>query len=64
MKENKISVEEVELCLEEIDESIESQKQVEKALGMSFCILYSLIQSGAMSVHLPLYPSLCVCLLF
>ncbi|XP_030539703.1 charged multivesicular body protein 7 isoform X1 [Rhodamnia argentea] len=32
MKENKISVGEVELCLEEIDESIDFQKQVEKAL--------------------------------
>ncbi|XVF72856.1 hypothetical protein PTKIN_Ptkin12aG0154300 [Pterospermum kingtungense] len=32
MKENKISVEEVELCLEELDESINSQKQVENAL--------------------------------
>ncbi|XP_022757712.1 charged multivesicular body protein 7 isoform X2 [Durio zibethinus] len=32
IKENKISVEEVQLCLEELDESIDSQKQVEKAL--------------------------------
>lgn len=32
IKENKISVEEVELCLEELDESINSQKQVENAL--------------------------------
>ncbi|XP_031393376.1 uncharacterized protein LOC116205064 isoform X2 [Punica granatum] len=32
MKENKIIVEEVEHCLDEIDESIESQKQLEKAL--------------------------------
>ncbi|XP_010045558.2 charged multivesicular body protein 7 [Eucalyptus grandis] len=32
IKENKISVGEVELCLEEIDESIDFQKQVEKAL--------------------------------
>lgn len=33
MKENKISVEEVEFCLQELEESIESQKQVDKALG-------------------------------
>jgi charged multivesicular body protein 7 len=33
MKENRISVEEVEFCLQELDESIESQKQVDKALG-------------------------------
>ncbi|KAK7820515.1 charged multivesicular body protein 7 [Quercus suber] len=32
MKENKISVEEVEFCLQELEESIESQKQVDKAL--------------------------------
>ncbi|OMO82307.1 Snf7 [Corchorus olitorius] len=32
IKENKISVEEVQLCLEELDESIDSQKQVEMAL--------------------------------
>ncbi|KAB1999091.1 hypothetical protein ES319_D12G137100v1 [Gossypium barbadense] len=32
IKENKISIEEVQLCLEELDESIDSQKQVEKAL--------------------------------
>ncbi|KAK6285923.1 hypothetical protein POUND7_012102 [Theobroma cacao] len=32
IKENKISVEEVHLCLEELDESIDSQKQVEMAL--------------------------------
>ncbi|XVF22213.1 hypothetical protein REPUB_Repub12eG0154300 [Reevesia pubescens] len=32
IKENKISVEEVQLCLEELDESIDSQKQVENAL--------------------------------
>ncbi|KAB1224087.1 Charged multivesicular body protein 7 [Morella rubra] len=32
IKENKISVEEVEFCLQELEESIESQKQVEKAL--------------------------------
>ncbi|KAK8509740.1 hypothetical protein V6N13_093590 [Hibiscus sabdariffa] len=32
IKENKISVEEVQLCLEELEESIDSQKQVEKAL--------------------------------
>ncbi|GLU07148.1 hypothetical protein SLE2022_241160 [Rubroshorea leprosula] len=32
MKENKISVEEVQNCLEELDESIESQKLAEKAL--------------------------------
>ncbi|XP_031393377.1 uncharacterized protein LOC116205064 isoform X3 [Punica granatum] len=35
MKENKIIVEEVEHCLDEIDESIESQKQLEKALAES-----------------------------
>ncbi|KAK4786970.1 hypothetical protein SAY86_010803 [Trapa natans] len=32
MKENNISVEEVKLCLDEIDECIESQKQVENAI--------------------------------
>ncbi|KAJ6338427.1 hypothetical protein OIU76_007987 [Salix suchowensis] len=32
MKQNKISVEEVELCLEELEESNDAQKQVEKAL--------------------------------
>uniref|UniRef100_A0A2N9G718 Charged multivesicular body protein 7 n=1 Tax=Fagus sylvatica TaxID=28930 RepID=A0A2N9G718_FAGSY len=32
IKENNISVEEVEFCLQELEESIESQKQVEKAL--------------------------------
>ncbi|XP_057965644.1 uncharacterized protein LOC131156186 isoform X1 [Malania oleifera] len=35
MKENKISVEEIQLCLQELDESIDSQKQIEKALGSS-----------------------------
>ncbi|KAE8703610.1 SNF7 family protein, putative isoform 2 [Hibiscus syriacus] len=34
-EENKISVEEVQLCLEELDESIDSQKQVEKALALT-----------------------------
>ena len=34
MKQNKISVEEVELCLEELEESNDAQKQVEKALGI------------------------------
>ena len=34
IKENKISVEEVQLCLEELDESINSQKLVENALGI------------------------------
>ncbi|EEF47153.1 charged multivesicular body protein 7 [Ricinus communis] len=32
MKQNKITVEEVDLCLEELEENIDSQKQVEKAL--------------------------------
>ncbi|XP_039036691.1 charged multivesicular body protein 7-like [Hibiscus syriacus] len=32
IKENKISVEEVQLCLDELDEIIDSQKQVEKAI--------------------------------
>ncbi|KAJ6940706.1 charged multivesicular body protein 7 isoform X3 [Populus alba x Populus x berolinensis] len=32
MKRNKITVEEVEHCLEELEESIDAQKQVEKAL--------------------------------
>ncbi|XP_061967533.1 uncharacterized protein LOC133691170 isoform X3 [Populus nigra] len=32
MKQNKITVEEVEHCLEELEESIDAQKQVEKAL--------------------------------
>ncbi|XP_012083024.1 uncharacterized protein LOC105642715 isoform X2 [Jatropha curcas] len=32
MKQNKITVEEVDICLEELEESIDSQKQVEKAL--------------------------------
>ncbi|KAM7276922.1 hypothetical protein ACFE04_018788 [Oxalis oulophora] len=32
IKENKISVEEVEICLEELEESIDLQKQVEKSL--------------------------------
>lgn len=34
MKQNKITVEEVEHCLEELEESIDAQKQVEKALGI------------------------------
>lgn len=42
MKENKISVEEVQHCLEELDESIESQKLAEKALGMDIPNLFSL----------------------
>ncbi|CAK9142261.1 unnamed protein product [Ilex paraguariensis] len=33
IKENKISLEEVELCLQELDESLDSQKQVEIVLG-------------------------------
>ncbi|KAK3022704.1 hypothetical protein RJ639_047620, partial [Escallonia herrerae] len=32
MKENNMSVEEVQLCLQELDESIDTQKQVEQAL--------------------------------
>ncbi|GAB2294388.1 hypothetical protein Dimus_028595 [Dionaea muscipula] len=37
MKENKISVEELELCLHDIEETIDSQKQVNKALeSMSY----------------------------
>ncbi|KAG8653364.1 uncharacterized protein LOC110615567 isoform X2 [Manihot esculenta] len=32
MKQNRITMEEVDLCLEELEESIDSQKQVEKAL--------------------------------
>ncbi|XP_058738426.1 uncharacterized protein LOC131610484 [Vicia villosa] len=32
MKENKISVEDVDLCLRDVQESIDSQKEVEKAL--------------------------------
>ncbi|KAF2324985.1 hypothetical protein GH714_022089 [Hevea brasiliensis] len=32
MKQNRITVDEVDLCLEELEESIDSQKQVEKAL--------------------------------
>lgn len=44
MKENKISVEEVDVCLRDIQESIDSQKEVEKALGINFFI----ISSGAL----------------
>jgi hypothetical protein len=33
VKDNRMSVEEVEFCLQELEESIESQKQVDKALG-------------------------------
>lgn len=36
MKENKISVEDVDLCLRDLQESIDSQKEVEKALGTFF----------------------------
>ncbi|KAK9282142.1 hypothetical protein L1049_005054 [Liquidambar formosana] len=32
IKENRISVEEVQLCLQELDETVDSQKQVENAL--------------------------------
>lgn len=49
IKENKISVEEVELCLEELDESINSQKQVENALGIYvflFIILFYIFVSS------------------
>ena len=33
IKENRISVEEVQLCLQELEESIDLQKQVENVLG-------------------------------
>lgn len=36
MKENKISVEDVDLCLRDFQESIDSQKEVETALGILF----------------------------
>lgn len=39
IKENKISVEDVDLCLRDLQESIDSQKEVEKALGM-FCHIF------------------------
>lgn len=39
IKENKISVEEVELCLQELDESIDSQKQLENVLGIFFFLV-------------------------
>jgi len=39
IKENKISVEDVDLCLRDIQESIDSQKEVEKILGI-FCHVY------------------------
>lgn len=35
MKENKISVEDVHLCLEELDEIIETQKEAARSLGNS-----------------------------
>ncbi|CAI0470112.1 unnamed protein product [Linum tenue] len=35
MKQNKITVEEVELCLEQVDEAIHSNMQVEKALELT-----------------------------
>lgn len=38
MKENKISVEEVDVCFRDIQESIDSQKEVEKALGI-YCLI-------------------------
>lgn len=40
MKDITISVDDVHDCLEEIEETIESQKQVEKAFGeWCFCLL-------------------------
>lgn len=36
IKENKMSVEEVQHSLQEIDESIDTQKQIENALGNSY----------------------------
>jgi charged multivesicular body protein 7 len=36
IKENKISVEDVDVCLRDLQESIDSQKEVEKALGIYF----------------------------
>lgn len=36
IKENKVSVEEVDLCLKDLQESIDSQKELEKALGIFF----------------------------
>lgn len=41
MKENKISAEEVDVCLRDIQESIDSQKEVEKALGIHCLIISS-----------------------
>lgn len=38
MKENKISVEDVDICLRDLQECIDSQKEVEKALGIFFHI--------------------------
>jgi len=40
IKENKISVEDVDLCLRDIQESIDSHKEVENALGI-FCHISS-----------------------
>jgi len=39
IKENKISVEDVDLCLRDIQETIDSHKEVEKILGI-FCHVY------------------------
>lgn len=39
IKENKISIEDVDLCLRDLQESIDSQKEIEKALGI-FCLIF------------------------
>lgn len=38
MKENKISMEDVDLCLRDVQENIDSQKEIEKALGIFYHI--------------------------
>ena len=51
IKENKISAEEVDLCLSNLQESIDSQKEVQKALGI-FSFTYSdTFESGSFTFY-------------
>lgn len=43
IKENKITVEEVHVDLQELDENITAQKQVNEALGILFFYLYNVL---------------------
>ncbi|CAL5437694.1 unnamed protein product [Camellia sinensis] len=47
MKDNRINVEEVQLCLEELEDAIDSQKQVENVLGVRGCRGEELKEEGA-----------------